>query len=66
LPGGRYALRRLGGEPQDREGPMAYATGRIGTGGTFFRKHDVESESRTRLLSKYPPPAYLFTSVGLR
>jgi|HubBroStandDraft_1064217.scaffolds.fasta_scaffold3806006_1 hypothetical protein len=45
---------------------MAYATGRIGTGGTFFRKHDGESESRTRLLSKYRPPAYLFTSAGLR
>jgi hypothetical protein len=45
---------------------MAYATGRIGAGGTFFRKHDVEPESRTRLLSKYRLPAYLFTSAGLR
>ncbi len=45
---------------------MAHATGRIGTGGTFFRKQDVEPERRTRLLSKYRPPVYLFTSVGLR
>jgi hypothetical protein len=45
---------------------MAYATGRIGTGGTFLRKHDVEPESRTKLLSKYPRSAYLFTPAGLR
>jgi hypothetical protein len=45
---------------------MAYATGRIGTGGTFPGKHDVEPNSRARMLSQDRTPVYLLTPVGLR
>ena len=45
---------------------MAYATGRIGTGGTFPGQHDVEPFSRARMLSQDRTPVYLLTPVGLR
>ena len=45
---------------------MAYATGRIGTGRTFLRKHDVEPISRARMLSQDRTPVYLLTPAGLR
>jgi len=45
---------------------MAYAAGRIGTGGTFPRKHDVEPNSRARMLSQDRTPAYLPLVVGRR
>ena len=45
---------------------MAYATGRIDTGGTFSRKHDVEPVSRARMLSQDRTPVYLLTLPGLR
>ena len=45
---------------------MAYAAGRIGTGGTFPRKHDVEPNSRARMLSQDRTPVYLLTVAGLR
>ena len=45
---------------------MAYAAGRIGTGGMFPRKHDVEPNSRARVLSQDRMPVYLLTPVGLR
>ena len=45
---------------------MAYATGRIGTAGTFLRKHDVEPVSRARMLSQGRTPVYMLTPAGLR
>jgi hypothetical protein len=45
---------------------MAYATGRIGTGGMFLRKHDAEPISRAMVLSQDRTPVYLLTRVGLR
>ena len=45
---------------------MAYATGRIGTGGTFPRQHDVEPISRARMLSQDRTPVYLLIPAGLR
>lgn len=44
---------------------MAYATGRIGTGGTFPGKY-VEPNSRARMLSQDRTPVYLLTLAGLR
>jgi hypothetical protein len=38
---------------------MAHATGRIGTGGTFLGGHDVEPNSRARMLSQDRTPVYL-------
>jgi len=45
---------------------MAYAAGRIGTGGTFPRTHDVEPISRARVLSQDRTPVYLRTLAGVR
>jgi hypothetical protein len=45
---------------------MAHAAGRIGTDGTFLRKHGVEPISRARVLSQDRTPVYLRTPVGLR
>ena len=45
---------------------MAYATSRIGTGGTCPGKHAVEPNSRARMLSQDRTPVYLLTPVGLR
>ena len=45
---------------------MAYATSRIGTGGTFPRKHDAEPISRARMLSQDRTPVYLLTAAGRR
>jgi len=45
---------------------MAYAAGRIGTGGTFPRKHDVEPNSRARMLSQDRTPVYLLAGAGPR
>ena len=45
---------------------MAYATGWIGTGGTFLRTHDVEPISRARVLSQDRTPVYLPTPAGPR
>jgi len=45
---------------------MARATGRIGTGGMFLRTHDVEANSRTRVLSQDRTSAYLPLVVGRR
>jgi hypothetical protein len=45
---------------------MAYATSRIGTGGTFPRKHDAEPNSRTGMLSQDRTPVYLLTPAGRR
>jgi hypothetical protein len=41
---------------------MAYATSRIGTSGTFPRKHDVERNSRAGMLSQ----DHLLTPAGQR
>ena len=45
---------------------MAYATGRLGTGGMFFRMHGVEPICRAELLSQDRAPVYLLTPAGLR
>jgi hypothetical protein len=45
---------------------MAYATGRIGTNGTFLGQHGVEPINRTRMLSQDRTPVYLLTPAGLR
>ena len=45
---------------------MAYATGRIGTGWTFPGWHDVEPNSRARMLSQDRTPVYPLTPAGLR
>jgi hypothetical protein len=49
---------------------MAYATSRIGTSGTFPRKHDVEHDaepnSRAGMLSQDRTPVYLLTPAGRR
>ena len=45
---------------------MAYATSRIGTSGTFPRKHDVEPNSRAGMLSQDRAPVYLLTPAGRR
>jgi hypothetical protein len=45
---------------------MAYAAGRIGTGGTFPRTRDAEPNSRARVLSQDRTPVYLRTLAGLR
>jgi hypothetical protein len=45
---------------------MAYATGRVGTGGTFPGKHEVETNSRARMLSQDRTPVYLLTPAGRR
>lgn len=45
---------------------MVYATSRIGIGGTFPRKHDVEPTSRARMLSQDQTLVYLLTPVGRR
>ena len=45
---------------------MAYATSRIGTCGTFPRKHDVEPNSRAGMLSQDRMPVYLLTPAGRR
>jgi hypothetical protein len=45
---------------------MAYATSRIGTGGTFPRKHDAEPNSRAGMLGHDRTPAYLLTPAGRR
>jgi hypothetical protein len=38
---------------------MAYATSRIGAGGTFLREHDVEPSSRPSMPSQDRTPVYL-------
>ena len=43
---------------------MAYATSRLGTGGMFLRKHDVEPISRARVLSQDRTPVYLRVCPG--
>jgi hypothetical protein len=45
---------------------MAYVTGRIGTGGTFPRKHDAEPKSRAGILGQDRTPVYLLTPAGRR
>jgi hypothetical protein len=45
---------------------MAYATSRIGTGGTFPRNHDAEPISRARMLSRGQTLVYLLTPAGRR
>ena len=45
---------------------MAYATGRIGTGGMFLRMHDAEPNSRTRVHSQDRTPVYLPLAAGRR
>ena len=45
---------------------MAHATSRLGTGGMFLRKHDVEPNSRARMLSQDRTPVYPLTPAGLR
>ena len=45
---------------------MAYATSQLGTGGMFLRKHDVEPNSRARMLSQDRTPVYPLTPAGLR
>jgi hypothetical protein len=51
---------------QGQEGPMAYATSRIGTGRTFPRKHDTEPNSRAGMLGQDRTPVYLLTPAGRR
>jgi hypothetical protein len=45
---------------------MAYTTSRIGTGGMFLRRHDVEPNSRARVPSQDRTPVYLLTPAGPR
>ncbi len=45
---------------------MAYATGRIGTRGTFLRKQDAEPVSGARMLSQARTPVYPLTPAGLQ
>jgi hypothetical protein len=45
---------------------MADAEGRIGTGGTFVRKHAVERNSKLTLLRQDPAAANLVTMMGAR
>ena len=45
---------------------MAHAAGRIGTSGMFARRHDVEPNSRARVLSQDQTPVYLLALVGPR
>jgi hypothetical protein len=45
---------------------MAHATGRIGTGEMFLRRHGVEPDSRARVLSQDRTPAYLPLAAGRR
>jgi hypothetical protein len=45
---------------------MAYATSRIGTGGTFPRKHDAEPVSRAGMLSQDRTQARLLTPAVRR
>jgi hypothetical protein len=45
---------------------MAYATSRIGTSGTFPRKHDVEPISRAGMLSQDRTPVCLLIPAARR
>jgi hypothetical protein len=45
---------------------MAYATSRIGTGGTFPRKHDAEPNGRAGVLGQDRTPVCLLTPAGRR
>jgi hypothetical protein len=45
---------------------MAYATGRIGTGETFPRKHDAEPISTVGMLSQDRTPVCLLTPDSRR
>jgi hypothetical protein len=45
---------------------MVYATGRIGTRGTFLRKQDAEPVSEARMPSQDRTPVYPLTPAGLR
>lgn len=45
---------------------MAYATGRIGTRGTFLRKQDGEPICGARMLSQDRTPVHLLTPASLR
>ena len=45
---------------------MAYATSRIGTGGTFPRKHDVEPFGRAKMLSQDQTLVFLLTPADRR
>jgi hypothetical protein len=45
---------------------MAYATSRIGAGGTFPHKHDAEPGSRVGMLSQDRAPVCLLTPAGRR
>ena len=42
---------------------MAHATSRLGPGGMFLRKHDVEPNSRARMLSQDRTLIYLPTQA---
>jgi hypothetical protein len=45
---------------------MAYATSRIGTGGTFPNNHDAEPFGRARMRSQDHTLVYLLTPAGRR
>jgi hypothetical protein len=45
---------------------MAYATSRIGAGGTFPRKHDAEPISRVGMPSQDRTPVCLLIPAGRR